>query len=169
MNTTEQEPAVGEPEASSSEPGTRRPGEYWIVGILILIVGALFVESAKLPGIFQGFSNNRGSLPQLMTSTVLFLILLVVIGMFRRGYRQGTFKEGLAYIFSQEVIILLIAVSAYAFLVEWLHFNITTLLFLWGCMFFFDRKRPLHKLLVSAGVLVVLVVIFSTVFNVLLP
>jgi hypothetical protein len=169
MNTTEQETTTGEPEAPPSEPETRRPGEYWIVGILILIVGALFVEAAKLPGIFQGFSNNRGSMPQIMTGTVLLLILLVMIGMVRRGYKQGTFREGLAYVFSPEVAILLVAVGAYALLVEWLHFKITTLLFLWGCMFFFDRKRPLHKLLVSAGTLVVLVVIFSTVFNVLLP
>lgn len=169
MNTTEPETAAGEPEAPPSGPQSGRPGEYWIVGILLLIVGALFVEAARLPGIFQGFSHGTGTLPQIMTSTVLFLILLVVIGMVRRGYRQGTFREAVAYIFSPEVVILLIAVGAYALLVEWLHFNITTLIFLWGCMFAFDRKRPLHKLLVSAGTLVVLVVIFSTVFNVLLP
>jgi hypothetical protein len=169
MTTAETESEEVEKECSATNPQTQRPGEYWIVGILVLIVGALFVEAAKLPGIFQGFTHDMGTLPQIMTSTVLLLILLLVIGMVKRGYRQGTLKESLAYIFSPEVVILLVAVGLYALLVEWLHFNITTLLFLWACMFAFDRKRPLHKLLVSAGTLVTLVVIFSTIFNVLLP
>lgn len=156
-------------QSQQSKIQAHNPGEYIIIGVLFFITGALFVEAAKLPGLFGGAANGSGALPQIMTGTVLLLIVLVTINLIKSSYKQGKIKETISYLFSRDVVILLVAVICYAFLLETLHFKITTLLFLWSCMFFFDRKRPLHKLIIAIGTLIITVFIFSTIFNVLLP
>jgi hypothetical protein len=152
---------------TESYPNT--PGEYWIVIILFFITGLLFIESVKLPGIFQGYTHRMGTMPQLMTGIVLLLLFLILIQMIKNRYRQGTVRETLLHLFSKEVIILIFAVSTYGYLLKYLHFRITTFFFLWGCMYFFDPKRPLLKLFISIVVLILINFIFSTIFKVLLP
>lgn len=145
------------------------PGEYLLVGLLFLIVGALFLESLKLPGIYQGHTNHAGTLPQAVISLILLLLGIQAVGLLRRRGTLGSLREARSYLLSKDVIVLILGVAAYAFLVELLHFEITTFLFLWGCMMFLDWRRPWLKLLVSLCTVAGLILIFHTIFHVVLP
>lgn len=146
-----------------------KPGEYLIIILTCIITGALFLQSIKLEGIFQGASSSTGAFPQIMTSIVLLLIFFEIVKLYKNNYKQGKLKDILTYMFPREVILLIVLVAAYAFLLEKLHFTASTLLFLWIGMFVFDSKRPVNKLIISVGVLVAVLLIFKVVFKVLLP
>ncbi|WP_020617984.1 tripartite tricarboxylate transporter TctB family protein [Paenibacillus daejeonensis] len=148
---------------------TQGPGEYLLVGLLFLVVGALFLESLKLPGIYQGYTNHAGTLPQTVISLILLLLGVQAVSLLRRRGTLGSLREARSYLFSKDVLVLIVGVSAYAFLVELLHFEITTFLFLWSCMMFLDWRRPWLKLLVSLGTVAGLILVFYTIFHIVLP
>ncbi|MBD2846580.1 tripartite tricarboxylate transporter TctB family protein [Paenibacillus sp. IB182496] len=164
----EQLPA-GELEQEPQRSPAQAPGEYLLVGLLLLIVGALFLEALKLPGIYQGYANDAGTLPQAVTSLLLLLLGMQAIGLIRRRAALGSLKEAAGYLFSKDILVLILGVTSYAVLVELLHFEITTFLFLWGCMMFLDWRRPWLKLLVSLGSVIGLILVFYTLFHVVLP
>lgn len=145
------------------------PGEYGVVALLFLIMAILFAGSLALPGIFQGHTNDAGTLPQIATFLVLVLLGIEFAKLLAKRRPLGRLRQVAHYLFSKEVFILLGAVVCYALLLEVLHFELTTALFLWGCMFLLDRKRPIHKLIVTGCTVGSIVLVFSTVFNVMLP
>lgn len=158
-----------EQKSSQSESHSNTPGEYYIIAGLLLVIGTLFVDSLKLPGIFQGFTVGTGVLPQVMTAAVSILLLFISIQMIKVRYIGGKLLDTLNYLFSKEVLILIFGVVLYGILMKYLHFKTTTFLFLWSIMYLLDSKQPLNKFLISLLVLIGILLIFSTVFRVLLP
>lgn len=145
------------------------PGEYGVIALLFVIVAILFAGSLALPGIFQGHTNDAGTLPQIATFLALVLLGIEFAKLLVKRQPAGGLRQIARYLFSKEVFILIGAVVCYALLLELLHFELTTALFLWGCMFLLDRKRPIHKLIVTGCTVGGIVLVFSTVFNVMLP
>jgi|GEM_PF-895706 len=169
VQSQELEPALDEEDVASQPLPAQGPGEYLLVGLLFVIVGALFLESLKLPGIYQGHTNHAGTLPQAVTTLILLLLGMQAVSLIRRRGNLGSLREAGRYLLSKDVIVLIIGVTAYAFLVELLHFEITTFLFLWSCMMLLDWRRPWMKLIVSISTVVGLVLLFHTLFHVVLP
>jgi hypothetical protein len=60
-------------------------------------------------------------------------------------------------------------VVVYALILPYLHFAAASLIFLWGTMFLLDRRRPLHLLVISAGILGCIILIFHVLMKVVLP
>ena len=87
----------------------------------------------------------------------------------RRGYREGGFGDLLHYLFAREVVVLLITLTIYGFVIETLHFVPATFLFLVTTMYLLERRQFFLKLAVSAGTVGVLYLIFTTLFQVVLP
>ncbi len=147
----------------------RPKGEYKMMMILFVIVVALFVDSLKSEGFFQGVTAGPGSIPQLVGGGTILMILGLGIQYFRKGYRDGSFADLMHHLFDREVVILLITLAIYGFILETLHFVPSTFIFLVATMYLLEPKKLWLKVLVSAGVLGVLYLIFSTLFQVVLP
>jgi hypothetical protein len=154
----------------SVTPDPPRPrGEYKMMLVLFAIAVALFADSLRSEGVFQGQSAGPGSIPQIVGALTLLMIAGLAVQFFRQGYREGSFADLMHHLFDRDVVILLVTLTIYGFIVETLHFIPATFLFLVTTMYLLDpRKLPL-KIAVSAGTLAVLYLIFSTLFRVVLP
>jgi len=156
-------------EQKNNEQNNSNPGEYLIL-IFILIAGiAFFSEAINLKGIIQGETSGMGAFPQIITSIIISLTLLEIIKLYRSNYKQGKFSDLIAYVFSKEVVVLIVLVISYALFLQKLGFTIATFLFLFITMLVFDRSQVLKKLIITLLVLFVVTVIFKEIFNVLLP
>ena len=147
----------------------RPKGEYKMMLLLFIICLALFVDSLKSEGLFQGHSAGPGSIPQLVGAVTLLMIVGLAIQFLRKGYKEGTFVDLMHHLFDRDVVILLVTLTIYGFIVETIHFVPATFLFLVATMYLLDPKKLLLKIAVSAGTLAVLYLIFSTLFRVVLP
>jgi hypothetical protein len=160
------EQAKDEPAAA----GRARPrGESKMMLVLLTICVALFVDSLRSEGLFQGKSAGPGSIPQLVGALSILLIGGLAVQLFRRGYEEGTFADFARHLFNREVVILLATLVIYGFIVDMLHFVPATFLFLVATMYLLDPRKLLLKIAVSAGTLAALYFIFSTLFRVVLP
>jgi putative tricarboxylic transport membrane protein len=97
------------------------------------------------------------------------MIIGLAIQFARRDYREGSFGELLHHLFDKQVIFLIATLTIYGFIVETIHFVPATFLFLVATMYLLEPKKLLLKVIVSAGTLAVLYLIFSTLFQVVLP
>lgn len=151
-------------------PASELPrGEYKMVAILWLICLALFVDSLRSPGIFQGESAGPGSIPQILAAALLLMLAGLALQHWRRGYREGRFGDLLHHLFDQQVVVLLTTLTIYGFVLETLHFVPATFLFLVSTMYLLERRHFWFKVGVSAGTLALLYLIFNTLFRVVLP
>jgi putative tricarboxylic transport membrane protein len=148
---------------------SRPKGEYKMMLVLLVICVALFVDSLRSEGIFQGHSAGPGSIPQLVGGLTILMILGLAIQFFRQGYKEGGFKDLAHHLFDRDVVILMVTLTIYGFIVEAIHFVPATFLFLLTTMYMLDPKKFWLKVLVSAGTLAALYLIFSTLFRVVLP
>ena len=144
-------------------------GEYKMLVLLLVICGGLFIDSLNSPGLFQGVTSGPGSIPQLVAGALVLMVLALAIQCFVRGYKEGSIAEWAHYLFDKDVVILLATVSIYGLIVETIHFVPATFLFLVATMYLLERKHLLLKIAVSAGTVGGLYLIFSTLFQVVLP
>ncbi|GHU32582.1 hypothetical protein AGMMS50256_22940 [Betaproteobacteria bacterium] len=158
-----------EENVSAAADNARPKGEYKMILLLLVICVALFADSLRSEGIFQGQSAGPGSIPQLVGAATLLILAGLAIQFFRQGYREGSFADLMHHLFNRDVVILLITLSIYGFIVETIHFIPATFLFLVATMYLLDPKKLWLKIAVSAGTLAGLYLIFSTLFQVVLP
>ena len=148
---------------------TRPKGEYKLMLLLFVICLALFVDSLKSDGFFQGHSAGPGSIPQLVGGVLILMIIGLGIQFATKGYKEGSFSDLMHHLFDRDVVILLVTLTIYGFIVETIHFVPATFLFLLSTMYLLDPKKLLLKIAVSAGTLAVLYLIFTSLFQVVLP
>jgi phosphatidylglycerophosphate synthase len=154
----------------SVKPDHARPkGEYKMMLVLLIICVALFVDSLRSPGLFQGESAGPGSIPQLVTGALILMIVGLAIQFARKRYREGSFGDLLHHLFDKHVVMLLATLTIYGFVVETIHFVPATFAFLVATMYLLDPRKLLLKVIISAGTLAVLYLVFSTLFQVVLP
>lgn len=144
-------------------------GEYKMLLLLMVISGALFYDSLRSPGLFQGVSNGPGSIPQLVAGVLVLMVIALAIQCYKRGYREGSFADAAHYLFDRQVVVLLSTIAVYGLVIETIHFVPATFLFLVATMYLLERKHLLLKIAISAGTVGVLYLIFSTLFQVVLP
>jgi putative tricarboxylic transport membrane protein len=156
-------------DGSLEQDPPRPKGEFKMMALLFVICGALFVDSLRSPGLFQGESAGPGSIPQLVTGALLLMIIGLAMQFLKRRYKEGTFGELIHHLFDKEVVILLVMLMLYGLVLETIHFVPATFLFLVGTMYLLDRSKPVLKVVVSAVTLAGLYLIFSTLFQVVLP
>jgi len=167
--TAEQESESRGDRAVAEDAPRHAAGEIWLLGLLFLLTLALFIDSLKLNGIFNGLTNSN-SLPQLFILAIFFLIVLVACRtLFRDRFRERGLKEAVRHLVSRDVVILLLMALVYGVLLPFAHFTIASLLFLFGTMYLLDRKKPLSKAVISIGVTAGIVVVFQYLMQVVLP
>jgi putative tricarboxylic transport membrane protein len=147
----------------------RPKGEYKVMALLFLISMAFFIDSIRSEGIFQGVSNGPGSIPQIVSGSLVLIVVGLAIQYFVKGHKDGGFKDLMHYLFDKEVVILLTTITIYGSVVEIIHFIPATILFLISTMYLLERKNLIKKMIISLATVGVLVLIFSTLFQVVLP
>lgn len=161
------------PEPLNDEPIVTQPalpkGEFKMMLLLFVIALALFIGALDSPGFFQGESAGPGSIPQLVSGSLVLMIAALAVQTWRKTYQEGSFADLMHHLFDKQVIVLLAAVTIYGLVVETLHFVPATFIFLVAVMYLLEPGKLWLKLAVSAGTLSVLYLIFSTLFQVVLP
>jgi hypothetical protein len=162
---------MSDPNKDESAPPERTlpKGEFKMMLLLFVIALALFIGALDSPGFFQGESAGPGSIPQLVSGSLVLMIAALAVQTFRRAYREGSFADLMHHLFDKQVIVLLVAVTIYGLVVETIHFVPATFIFLVAVMYLLEPGKLMLKLVVSAGTLGVLYLIFSTLFQVVLP
>lgn len=147
----------------------QRSGEYKMLTLLFIIFAALFADSLRVEGIYQGRSNGPGSIPQIVCTIMLILVAVQAAVLWRQGYQEGTLRDVVKHLFNKDVLILFVMVVLYGLLVETLTFVPTSIIFLIAAMYFLERTHLVKKVVISVSVVACLYVIFSTIFQVVLP
>jgi ABC-type multidrug transport system permease subunit len=78
-------------------------------------------------------------------------------------------KETINSMLNRRIVVSIILIFIYAFLLGIVGFEISTLLFLFSIMMFLKAGKWFKVLIISSVTLGVIIVIFSTIFNVILP
>lgn len=151
------------------EENVRPKGEYKMMLLMFIICVGLFIDSLRSEGLFQGVSAGPGSIPQLVAGSLVLMVIVLAIQFFKSGYKEGSFGDLLHYLFDKDVVILLTTLTIYAFILEPIHFIPATFLFLVGTMYLLDPKQLVLKAVISAGTVGGCYLIFSTLFQVVLP
>ncbi|MGI5911842.1 MAG: tripartite tricarboxylate transporter TctB family protein [Syntrophomonadaceae bacterium] len=144
-------------------------GELYFLGFLFVFMIFVLIEALKQEGIFEGVLGGAGSLPQAISILLLILIILTAVDLLRKNYKEAKFKDAITSIFTMKVLGVIVLIILYAFILETLHFTLTTFLFLLACMIVLERGKYVTKLIVSVGMLVFVIVIFKYIFLIILP
>jgi hypothetical protein len=140
-----------------------------MLAFLLVVCIALFVDSLRSPGVFQGISNGPGSIPQIVTGSLVLMLGYLVVQLVAKRYKEGSIKDAVLYLFNKDVVVLLSTLIVYGLVLELIHFIPATFIFLVATMYLLDPKKLMQKAVISAGTLAVLYLIFSTLFQVVLP
>lgn len=167
MTDMEKDPTAISPETPQAKSLPK--GELKMLALLFVVSAALFADSLRSPGFFQGLSKGPGSIPQLVSGALILMIIGLMISTLRKGYKEGSFSDVVHYLFNKEVVQLLVAVGVYGLIIEPVGFVLSSILFLVVTMYILDRKQIVRKILISVGTIAMLYLIFSTLFQVVLP
>lgn len=144
-------------------------GELKLLAILLFMGLAWLYESLKVPGVFQGVSNGPGSIAQLVAVALVLMTVSHGFTLIKSGYKEGTWADVVEYLFGSKVVMMIIAIIAYGLLVETLTFVPASIIFCTVMMYLFERKDLIKKAIISCVFIGVLYLIFSTVFQIVLP
>ncbi|MCZ8181691.1 MAG: tripartite tricarboxylate transporter TctB family protein [Beijerinckiaceae bacterium] len=147
------------------EGQTRRPGEAVFVAFLALASLGLLVKAYGIAG-FEALSSP-GALP--MAASAVMLVSAVIIirqTMQAPAIKTETIRE---HILPPAVVAAIIAITAYAFLLEPLGFLITSFLFLAVLIRVLSGRSLFFCVWSSAACVLLIYVVFRIVFSVLMP
>lgn len=150
-----------------SETTARKPGELTFA-ILCVLFGFL--------GYYFALDITSGELssPSVAPKIASTVIILMGLAELRRCLKKGKPLPGpgplLRYLFTWDVVFILVMLGAYSILLPILHFPLASFLFLLFSLFYLQRgKRFFLCLAVSVSSIAVLVGIFKYIFKVMLP
>lgn len=151
------------------EQCVKKPGELYFLALIFIIMLLVFIEALEHPGIFPWDPKGPGFIAQIMSLIIMIITILIAIDIIRKDYKEGKISEVVQYLITKQVAAIIIIILIYALLLETLHFELSTLLLLVGTMIFLDRKKPITKIIVSVGTLLFILVVFQTIFQIILP
>ena len=144
---------------------TRRPGEL-AFNIAILAASLFLFYSAYGISGFEALSSP-GAVPMATTFVMVIAAAMIVRQTVARPASTGETLSG--NIIPMSIIVTIIAVAGYALLLQPLGFLPTSFLFLFVMTWYLSRRNPLFCLLVSAGIVAGVYLVFRLIFSVLMP
>lgn len=150
-------------------------GEKICIFVILLISLLAFGASLKLflanPGV-----STQGTFP-LLTSSIMVLASLVMLGeikylspSFEEGKRGGEkFRETFQNLFPDRMVPVILLIVVYAVALSRAGFVISTFLFLFLMMMLLKAGSWLRSLIISAGIVAGIMIIFQFAFHVVLP
>lgn len=152
----------GQPERTS-----RKPGElaFSLLCVLFGILGYYFALD-----ITSGELSSPSVAPKIASSVIILMGLAELARCLKKGRAPAGLKALLRYLFTWDVVFILVMLAAYSLLLPILHFPAASFLFLLCSLFYLQRgKRFFLCLAISVSSIAVLVGIFKYVFKVMLP
>ena len=115
--------------------------------------------------------SSPGFFPVFVSSIMIITAVLIWREMKKLSPNKSNnkIKETMNSMLNKRVVISIILILIYAFFLGIVGFEISTLLFLFSIMMFFKAGNWIKVLIISVATLGVILVIFSTIFNVILP
>lgn len=150
----------------------RLPGEL-VFALLMALMSAFLLWTAIGISGFKS-STSAGSFPMAASATMLVCSLIVIAQTVRAPLAAGEPGESLLgqwvrRIAPPVIVWTSLAIVVYMLTLEWLGFIVGSYLFLVASMALLGSRRWGLNLLVSAGTLAAIVVVFQTAFSVQLP
>ena len=147
----------------------RRPGELVFAVAILLFSLAAFWQAYEISG-FTGLTTP-GVFPMLASGTMVVAALFILSGTARRPAQGGNdpVRRFFAEILPVRHMVLIGLVLAYLLLLPSLGFVVSSALFLLAAFQYLWRRHVLITVLMSAGALATVYVIFRIVFQVVLP
>lgn len=150
-------------------------GEISILILFSILSIVLFILSLKMY-IKDPTLSSQGAFP-LLLSTLMIIMSIFMFFDLRRFNKQSEFSSGLLnnfkevykFLFPSRTILIILLVIIYAIALPRIGFVISTFLFLWISMIALKKENYLKTLLVSAGIVAFIFLIFQTIFKVILP
>lgn len=144
--------------------------------LLIIGLGALY-ESIKMY-LDEPNLASYGALPLFLSGSIVLLMVKILVldrGKKEAGDKEGAYKDrlkaGLALVFARDLVVIILLLIAYALaLYLGLGFEIPSFLFLFVSMtYLMDGRGLVKNLIYSFLSLVFILLVFSLIFNVILP
>jgi len=155
-----------ESQAPASKEASR-PGELLFLAMIGVLIAILFPEALELPGVFQAVYGGPGSLAQIMLVAMSLLAVFLAVPAVRKG--QHGLQQTIKYLFSRDAVMLLVTVSIYALVVDRIGFIIATFAFLLITMYLLDKSKLPQKAILCAATVGTIWLLFSFLFEVVLP
>ncbi|HCX03774.1 MAG TPA: hypothetical protein DHM42_04745 [Clostridiales bacterium] len=115
--------------------------------------------------------SSPGFFPVFVSSIMIITSILIWREMKKLSpsKSKNKVKETINSMLNRRIVVSIILIFIYAFLLGIVGFEISTLLFLFSIMMFLKAGKWFKVLIISSVTLGVIIVIFSTIFNVILP
>lgn len=147
------------------EGQTRRPGEAVFIAFLALASLGLLIKAYGIAG-FEALSSP-GALPMAAAAVMLVSALVILVQTMQAPVRKDeTVRE---HILPIAVVVAIIAITAYAFLLQPLGFLITSFLFLAVLIRVLSGRSLFFCVWSSALCVLLIYVVFRIIFTVLMP
>ena len=145
----------------------RKPGEitFALLCVLFGLLGYYFALD-----ITSGELSSPSVAPKVASSVIILMGLAELVRCLKKDRAQPGLKALLHFLFTWDVVFILIMLAAYSILLPILHFPLASFLFLLASLFYLQKgKRFFLCLAISVSSIAVLVGIFKYVFKVMLP
>lgn len=135
--------------------------------ILILLSIFAFIESYKING-KDITSSSPGAFPIFISVLLFVFSIWIFIENIKISSKKNEKNED-SKIFDKNILIFIILLILYGILIKWIGFIISTFAFLWTSISFFSKEKYLFNLGISVLTVTLIMIIFNTIFKVILP
>lgn len=148
---------------------TRRPGELVFAALLVIFSLAAAWQAWRISG-FSSISGP-GVFPMIATATMLISGLFILAGAARKKpeAERGSAASFLSDVTPATLLIFGAMIVVYMLMLEQAGFVVSSFLFLFASFAWLWRGRILLSLVIAAGSLAAVYVVFRHVFSVVLP
>ena len=146
----------------------RKPGERFLMWFLLALSLFIFIVAWLMP--HDSFSSS-GAFP-LFIGAVMFLSILRILWKERKVFASWEWKEELSqtkpFAFPRQVVAYIVVLVLYILLLNPLHFWVGSYLFLVGSFLLLKGANLLRGMIIGAGMLVVIWLLFQYIFRIVL-
>ena len=169
MNRPSTSPQLPVPDQESSSPalatGTKRPGEFIFVCVILLISAACLWEAYGIAGATS--PSSPGAIP--MLASAVMLLTAVLIAQQTRAKQPRSHEYWAIDILPRRVVLFVILLMGYGLVLDQLGFIPTSFVFLVIAIRVLSKRSWGFVTVVSGGSLLLIWLIFRIVFTVLMP
>lgn len=149
-----------------------KPGEKGLSIILILFSIFTLIESYKISG-NKLTASSSGAFPMFISVMLFIFSIWIYFEKTNVSDKEISItermKETRDLILTKDISVFIIMLIIYAILLEWIGFETSTLLFLWAGISFLYKNNIIKNLGISILTVGIIVIIFNTIFKVILP
>lgn len=150
-----------------------KAGEIGLSIILVLFSIFAIYQSYRINGADLTISSP-GAFPTFISIMLLIFSIWILVENYRSNIQmKNTIKEKINDIgsltLSKEILLIIIFIIIYALIIDKIGFVVSTIMFLWISISFLSKEKIFINLGLSILIVAGIVLIFNTIFNVVLP